>query len=203
MKPIRSTALILLAAGGSTRMGRPKQQLTFRGATLLERALQEGLKSQCNRLLLILGANYPAFIPENIPHQVEILFNPNWKEGMASSIKVGLEGLIERNTPHQAIITVCDQPYVDSKLINELISQQQKTQRRIVASSYQDTLGVPALFDRTVFPELLALTGQHGAKKIINRHRQKVAPVPFPLGHIDIDTVEDYRDLLDNDDDSI
>lgn len=199
----RSTALIILAAGGSTRLGRPKQQLMFRGSTLLERIVQAGLDSQCNRLLLVLGANDPGLIPERVPRQVEILFNSNWKKGMASSIKVGLQQLLAENIPDQIIITVCDQPYVDSKLINDLISQQQKTKKTIIASSYQHTLGVPALFDRSLFPELMGLTGPSGAKKIINQYPREVTPVSFPLGHIDIDTVEDYRELLDNDDDSI
>ena len=203
MKTIRSTALIVLAAGGSTRLGKPKQQLMFRGTTLLERTLQEGLKSRCDRLLLVLGGNYPMLGAENLPHQVEILFNPNWEEGMASSIKIGLEELMNGDVPDQVIIAVCDQPYVDSKLIDGLISQQQKTKKPIIASSYQNTLGVPALFDRTIFPELMELTGRHGAKKIINRYPGEVAPFPFPLGHVDIDTVEDYKELLDSDDNSI
>src|SRR5690554_6549629 len=115
---------------------------------------------------------------------------------MASSIKVGVQELMKGNIPDQVIITVCDQPYVDHKLIDDLISRQQATGRLIVACSYQQTLGVPALFDRSLFPELMALTGQQGAKKIIHQNIEKVAPLPFPLGHIDIDTPGDYEALL-------
>ena len=156
----RSTAVIILAAGGSTRLGKPKQQLMFGDKTLLERIVQAGLDSQSNRLLLVWGAYDPASFRQRIPHQVEILFNPHWKQGMASSIKVGVQELMKGNIPDQVILTVCDQPYVDYKLIDDLISRQQATGRPIVASSYQKTLGVPALFDRSLFPELMALTGQ-------------------------------------------
>ena len=93
------------------------------------------------------------------------------------------------------MLLVCDQPFVDAKTIEELIALRAKTEKTIVASSYSDTLGVPALFDRSCFQELLALNDASGAKAIILSNRERVAEFPFPQGKIDIDTVEDLEQL--------
>ena len=91
---------------------------------------------------------------------------------------------------------VCDQPFVDEQLLNNIAQTKSESGKGIVASSYKDTLGTPVLFNKTYFPELLALQGQEGAKKLIFKHKEDVAAVPFPLGYFDIDTAEDYNSLI-------
>jgi molybdenum cofactor cytidylyltransferase len=94
------------------------------------------------------------------------------------------------------ILLVCDQPFVDARTINGLIERRQKTKKPIVASAYSRTLGVPALFDRSLFGQLLALDNESGAKSIILSNRKRVAEFPFSKGAIDIDTMADYEKLI-------
>src|SRR5437763_12751430 len=99
------------------------------------------------------------------------------------------------NEVDAAMLLVCDQPFVDATVIKQLISLREKTAKQIVASSYANTLGVPALFDRSCFRELLALDDESGAKAIILSNPERVAELPFPQGEIDIDTMEDWEEF--------
>jgi molybdenum cofactor cytidylyltransferase len=189
------TDIVILAAGASTRLGRPKQLLTWQGKTLLQHAVQTALTittqpvvvTGCNADQLAAGLNHT---------QVHIVFNPDWELGIASSIRYGLQALLDRTpAPDQVIFMVCDQPFVSAELLLDLINERQKSQRSIVASSYAGTLGIPALFDKSMFPQLLDLQGDMGAKKLIQGHPDEVAFVEFPQGNIDIDTELEYEKL--------
>ena len=93
------------------------------------------------------------------------------------------------------MLLVCDQPAVDARVIQRLIALRETTDKTIVASNYADTLGIPALFSRSVFEELLLLDDKSGAKSIVLRNRERVASLSFPEGQIDIDTWEDWETL--------
>ena len=97
----------------------------------------------------------------------------------------------------KVIIAVCDQPFVSSALFNQLYQKQVEGVEHIVASAYADTIGTPALFTQKYFDTLLGLSGDEGAKKILKDNLHDVATVDFPQGAIDIDTQEDFNDLLD------
>lgn len=115
---------------------------------------------------------------------------------IGGSIRVGVAHLVDVDPEIAAIVLlVCDQPFVDADLIRNLIALREKTGKGIVASSYSGTVGVPAIFARPVCSELRALKGDSGAKKIIFTNRERVAEFPFPLGKIDIDTLDDYKNL--------
>jgi molybdenum cofactor cytidylyltransferase len=94
------------------------------------------------------------------------------------------------------IVSVCDQPHLTSKHLNELVNLYNETQSEIVASSYKNTLGVPILFDQTNFEALRKINDDEGAKKIIPTQGNQVVAVPFPLGDIDLDTMEDYNTFI-------
>ena len=128
--------------------------------------------------------------------KVHIVENNEWKEGMASSIRCGVETL-QHIAPSAdgVILMVCDQPHVSSSLLNELITLQKKTVRPVITSQYKDAVGPPALFHRSVFPELLELNGDAGARKIVEKYKDKLATVSFEKGTIDIDTEDDYKAL--------
>lgn len=191
-----SVGLILLAAGSSTRLGEPKQNLLYEGQPLLQRAIQTALASACEPVLVILGSNAEAFQAGLNDLPVQTVFNPDWPEGMASSIRSGISTLNEMSADLDgAIIMVCDQPFVTTDLLNEMVEQKRLHGHGIIACAYQDTLGTPALFDKQFFPELLALQGQDGAKKLLFRHAALVTPLAFPLGTFDIDTPQDYEAL--------
>lgn len=191
------TGLILLAAGASTRLGKPKQNLVLEGKTLLQRAIHTALDSVCTPVVVVLRPDSKILLPAETTAAVTIVQNQEWEEGMAASIRCGLAELITLE-PRVAscIFIVCDQPFVDAALLNTLVQVKEQDKSGMVASAYKDTLGTPVLFDKLYFPELLSLRGQEGAKKIILKHRKDVATVPFPAGAIDIDTAADYADLL-------
>ncbi len=185
------TGIILLAAGGSSRLGQPKQLLLYEGQTLLRRMALTAAESQCGPVIVVLGKDADACAAELRDLPVRIAQNQEWAEGMASSLRAGLAVLSEVEPEAEAVlIMVCDQPRVDGNLLRALVRQcQGKTS--IVASSYGDTLGVPTVFARRHFPELMELRGDHGAKILLAQHADFVAAVPFPEGAIDIDAPED------------
>jgi molybdenum cofactor cytidylyltransferase len=192
------TSLIILAAGSSARLGFPKQTLLYKGKTLLELAIEAGLKSKCDGVTVVLGANAEAIEPGIKSYGINIIHNPNWADGMASSIAAAISSLQSNAALRNVVVMLCDQPFVNRSIIDSLLYKQQQTGKRIVACTYKDTVGVPALFARSLFDQLLLLTGQEGAKKIITDHPQDVATIPFEKGGIDIDTIADYEDLINN-----
>lgn len=194
------TGLIILAAGSSSRLGQPKQKLVYRGKSLLQHAVEEGLASNCSPVLVVLGSEEESIRAEIAHQNIEIIINHSWEKGMSSSIKCGIEALLEIDEEiSQAIIMLCDQPFVDAGILNKLIAEKQSAGKAIAACTYDETLGTPALFDNSFFPALLSLDGQQGAKQLMFDNKDEVVVVPFPYGNIDIDTTEDYEKLKRHD----
>ncbi|WP_183562590.1 nucleotidyltransferase family protein [Mucilaginibacter sp. SP1R1] len=191
------TGLIILAAGSSSRLGTPKQNLVYQGQTLLQRAIQTALTSVCSEnVVVVLGANENVIRPGISDQLIHIAYNSEWQEGLSSSIRLGIQELlkIEPNIS-SAILMLCDQPFVDPLLIYQLIEKKAESDHGIIACAYRNTLGVPVLFDASYFPQLLMLQGKEGAKKLIKTFPNDVLSVGFPMGAIDIDTMEDYEQL--------
>lgn len=187
-------ALLLLAAGASARMGRPKQLLPYRGRTLLRHAAETAVASGCVPIVLVTGAVHEALVAEVAGLPVQAVHNPDWATGMASSIRTGLLAVAESH-PRAVLIMLVDQPLVTPKLLRELVDRQQQTQAPVVAAAYGDTLGVPAVFHQALLPELRELLGQAGAGRLIARLGPAVERVPFPAGLLDVDTPEQYAAL--------
>ena len=189
------TGIIILAAGESSRLGYPKQIAKYKEKTLLQLAIDAANDANVDKRVLVLGANRDeikkTFLGASIPN----IPNPHYQKGMSSSIKVGLEYMLKIDKPDQVIIMLCDQPFVDAKILNKLIATQKKESKGIIACSYSKTVGVPILFGSAYFKELMALTGDEGAKNIVLAHEDDLATVAFPKGKVDIDTEEDLRDL--------
>ncbi|SEP04065.1 MULTISPECIES: NTP transferase domain-containing protein [unclassified Mucilaginibacter] len=191
------TGIIILAAGSSSRFGSPKQNLVYQGKTLLQRAIQTALTSACcDCAVVVLGANEGEIRPNISDQQVNIVYNPDWQEGMASSIRLGIAQLMYLEPLiTSAILMLCDQPFVDPLLLYQLTERKTENDTGIIACEYKNTLGVPALFDKKYFVKLMKLTGSEGAKTIINAYPDDVMSVPFGLGAIDIDTIDDFERL--------
>jgi molybdenum cofactor cytidylyltransferase len=186
------TGLIILAAGESSRLGRPKQNLEFEGQTLLQRAVETGIRSKCDKIIVVLGANSDKIKPVQ---GASVVYNKDWAQGMASSIKTGMGEINDATEIKNVIIMLCDQPFVDAGLLNTLISRHTETGKPIVACEYNGITGVPVLFDHSLFSDLLLLQGTDGAKKILRQHPDKITTIPFEKGSIDIDTPEDVERL--------
>ena len=190
-----SVALLLLAAGASSRMGRPKQLLPYHGRTLLRHAAETALAAGCSPIVLVTGALHDELVNEVADLPIQAAHNCEWQTGMASSIRTGLAA-VALVQPAAVLIMLTDQPLVTPELLKQLLAQQQHTQAPIVAAAYGDALGVPAVFDKSLIPRLLELQGQQGAARLIASLGGAVGRVPFPAGLLDVDTPEQYAALL-------
>ncbi|HYK45607.1 MAG TPA: nucleotidyltransferase family protein [Parafilimonas sp.] len=185
-----------MAAGASERLGEPKQLLMHKGSSLLKHAVTEAVRSNAEQVIVVLGANADIIVNELDENEAHIVINTGWEEGMASSVRTGINALLEISAAvDAAILMPCDQPYVSASLLNELISKQEETGKRIIACDYGEALGPPSLFQKDLFSELLMLEGDAGARKIIEKHGDDVATVLFRKGSVDIDTKDDYEAL--------
>ena len=156
-------AAVILAAGASTRMGTPKQILQWRGKSLLRSITETAIAADCDPIIVVLGASGDRIQAQIIDLPVQIINNPQWQTGMGSSIRNGIQALLDRNpNVRAAILLLCDQPFVSPQIIWQLRSVYDATNQSIVASRYQDTNGVPALFDRQLFPGTVHI-GNHSS----------------------------------------
>ncbi|MCW5314605.1 NTP transferase domain-containing protein [Nostoc sp. KVJ3] len=192
-----SIAIIILAAGASTRMGRPKQLLFYQGQSFVHHIAEIAIASVCKPVIVVLGANAEQIYPEIKQLPIQVVHNLDWACGMSASIKSGIELL--NNLPQKidaVVIALCDQPFVSPQIINQLVDAYYSSQKPIIACEYAGILGVPALFSQRFFSELAALKEASGAKRFINNNLNEVFSIPFPLGDIDVDTPKDYEQLL-------
>lgn len=186
--------IVILAAGASTRLGRPKQLLPWRGKTLLRHAVDAALETGSGRVYVVLGAYGERIIPELNGLPVRVISNPQWQEGMASSIRCGLQHLMQSPVPPQAVIfMVCDQPALGAAHLLNLVQKSLEVPEPVIASHYAGKAGTPALFKQSFFHQLLALKGDKGAGKLFENHPRSVCTIPFPSGSMDIDTEEDLQ----------
>jgi molybdenum cofactor cytidylyltransferase len=187
---------VILAAGGSSRFGQLKQLIPFRGKSLVYRIIDAACEAGCSPVVVVIRSEHEKLYREFDDAGVVTVHNHQWSRGIGSSIRCGIQGLINGSSDVEAsVLLVCDQPAVDARVIERLIALRETTGKSIVASSYADTLGVPALFSRSVFEELLSLGDKAGAKSIVLQSRERVASFSFPEGQIDIDTWEDWEKL--------
>jgi molybdenum cofactor cytidylyltransferase len=190
--------LVILAAGASTRMGAAKQLLAFRGRSLLRHVTEEALASGCRPIVVVLGAHAERLKQEISELPVRMVVNARWSEGMGTSIRAGIEALMADpagSAVVAAVLAVCDQPFFSAGIIHELIAAHQRSGRALVTATYEGTRGVPALFSRSLFPELMALDGHEGARRVIQARSDETVAISFPEGAIDMDTPEDYARL--------
>lgn len=190
--------LILLAAGESKRFnGFPKQILRFQGKSLLRRTAEAALNSSADLVCVVLGANAEKVKTEIEDLPLAVCVNEKPADGMASSLKKGLKNLLEIEPELKAAgVVLADQPLVSAENLQHLIDIFQSEKPLIAASKYGKTIGVPAIFSRIFFDEILALKSSAGAKKIILQNLASVRKIPLPEAAFDIDTPSDYEKLL-------
>lgn len=177
-------------------MGKPKQLLPYQGRSLVRHAVEVALASAYQPIIVVLGAHADQIKPE-IPLSTFVV-ESRWQQGMSASIRAGVETLLQSNSTLDAIIiSLADQPLVSPQVFQQLVRHYQQTQKAIVASKYNETIGVPALFSCALFPELIQLQGTKGAKALIQKYADTVSSIPVPEAAIDIDTPEDYEQLLE------
>ena len=187
--------IILLAAGGSTRMGRPKQLLPYRGSTLLRHAVDTAIATGFAPIVVVLGAEAERCRAEIAGLSVHAVVNPEWERGMGTSLRVGV-GVLRREAPGVAAVLIMlhDQPMITAAKLCEMAARWTPASCA-VASTYAGTLGVPALLARELFDELSVLDGNQGARRILEAHRSRLVSVAMPEALHDMDTPADYDRL--------
>jgi molybdenum cofactor cytidylyltransferase len=190
-----STSILILASGNSSRLGLPKQLLQHKGRSLLRHAAEIALAAHPAEVVCVLGFESDRMKHELDDLAVRCVLNAGWHEGVASSLREGISSLPV--SVDSALITLCDQPFVTSSHLANLMSAS-GVGHSISATSYENAIGVPACFARSVFPELLDLHGDAGAKKVINRDLSRVTTIFFPEAGIDIDTLRDYQSHINS-----
>ena len=162
----------------------------------MRRAARAATDARCAQVAVVVGDSGNAIIEDLRGSSAAIVQNPDWRRGLGTSIRCGLQSLLASGPDLDAVVIVaCDQPFVESGTIAALIAEQEKSAKPMVASRYAKTLGIPALFDRSCFAELLALPDDSGAKAVIESRPGDVAQIEFEAGAIDIDTPADFERL--------
>jgi molybdenum cofactor cytidylyltransferase len=196
-EPIKNINILLLAAGSSSRLGSPKQLVEIDGEPLLCASARTALRSEANHVVVVLGhnASHLENVLADVP--VKICTNEDWHTGMGSSLNRGVSELMRIDPEMDGILVmVCDQPHVSTDHLNKLIYRFRQSGKMLVASQYHGTIGVPALFDKSYFDELLTLYPEAGARTLIRKHITVCETVTLPGGEIDLDTPEDVARFL-------
>lgn len=187
--------MIVLAAGGSARLGTPKQLLPYGGRTLLRHAAETAVAAGAAHVVIVLGAEVERTRGELAGLEVRAVENARWAEGLSTSLRAGLDALEAFGHLDAALFTTCDQPRVTPEILRALLAAYGAARPPLVACAYAGAAGVPALFDRSLFASLRALAGDAGARSVIARHRARAVLVPFPDAALDVDTAEDVERL--------
>ncbi len=189
-------AQLILAAGSSSRMGRPKQILPWKDTTLIGSAIEKSLLLKEVTTYVVLGANYDLIYNEIKDLPITVLNNVDWQLGMGSSIQYGINWIQQDKLSYDAVlISLVDQPLIEISHFNDLIITFKNTSNPIVASDLGDRIGVPALFDKSIFNELATLKEDFGARHLIKKYKNQVTSIPVIEG-ADIDTIEQYYDMI-------
>jgi molybdenum cofactor cytidylyltransferase len=186
-------AAIVLAAGESSRMGRPKPLLPLNGSTFLSHLLDEIRRSRVYRTLVVLG-HHPEVVLKAMPEIAPIaIVNEEYHLGQLSSLHVGLRGVGEE--ADAVLMCLADHPFVTREVIDSLIAAHERTHRPIVIPTYGGGRGHPTLFARPLYGELLTAPLDQGARVVVRGHADEVLEVPTEEAGVlaDVDTPEQYE----------
>jgi len=193
------TGIIILAAGNSSRFGSPKQLLNYEGKTLLERVSLEALKTKHRPIIVVLGAYFKEIELKHNHSDITYIVNERWENGMSSSIVKGLSAMLNLQKDIENVtIAVSDQVFITAEIFESLMQKQISSKKCIISSAYAKTIGTPSLFNKKYFEQLLSLSGANGAKKILAENMGDMATISFDKGYVDIDTIDDYNNLINN-----
>ncbi|MGA2017749.1 MAG: nucleotidyltransferase family protein [Opitutaceae bacterium] len=187
---------VVLAAGGSSRMGSAKQLLELGGRPLVAGAVEAVLGSPARPVVVVVGADAERVRAAIARQPVSVVFNPAWSSGIASSIRLGLSALLGAEPALDAVlVALCDQPALSPAIIGRLAALHRAT-GLIAAARYSGRNGAPAVFGREHFAALAALEGDEGARRLLNGRPGLVAAEDLPEMGLDLDTPDDCRDWV-------
>lgn len=191
------TAILILAAGESKRMGQPKQLLPYKDSTLLLEKIKQFQNLEKTQVFVVLGAFFKDIFPSLRELPVKVVLNSNWAEGMGSSLSKGIELIQKKEMFDRVLITLADLPLMESSHYEELIEMSKTQGKRIVQTEYDETSGVPVVFDKSLFNSLRRLKNEEGAKPLIDKYKKEVIKLRSTTPYFDVDTSDAYQKLLD------
>ena len=188
-------ATLILAAGSSKRMGKPKQLLAFKNSTLLGAVIENVSRIPNNNVYCVVGANAQEIIESIKQYSITTILNNEYRKGLSSSIVSGINYI--QNLDYEAVLIVlADQPNVSAEYLQKMIGVSKENENQIIASNYKDRNGVPALFPKKHFEILLQLNGDKGASKLLNSNVFPIFTMNDDVDLFDIDTKTDYDKLI-------
>jgi len=192
------TAILLLAAGASSRMGTIKQLLPWKGTVLINHMLEVASSSIASEVVVVLGANAREIKQVLYPQEgVSIIDNEYWAKGLGESLSRGMDYLLEKQAGLAAVLVMlCDQPLIEAGYLNRMIGSFHEGKGQIIATSYGDHKGVPALFSARYFTELQSLGNDFGARELLKKHDEEIYPLSAGNVLLDLDTPQDYERLI-------
>lgn len=195
--PEPSCAAVILAAGASTRLGQAKQLLAIAGEPLLRRAVRIADEAGCQPIVVVLGFEALRIGSTLDGFRVIVAVNVDWRAGMGSSMRCGVETALQISPPPEDILLmVCDQVLLSADVLRQLLRLHGLAKYPITAARYSGRLGVPAVFSSIFFPDLLDVSGDRGARGILERNAVRVGTVDFLAGELDLDTPDDLERAL-------
>lgn len=193
---MRKLVNIILAAGEASRMGAPKQLLSFKGKTLVEKIVELTTALPNSSTIVVTGAYKKEVEQKLINYPINCIYNPSWPEGMGSSISAGVH-LAEHENPEGILIILADQVAIQpSHLMNLIQTFYLKNGQFCICSFYNQVKGVPAIFPKHWFELLKKFKGDQGAKKLFNERPEEVYALALDEAAIDIDTPKDWEDFI-------
>ncbi len=189
-------AILILAAGSSTRMGVAKQLLPAGDTTLLGVSIEQALQSKADKVYCVLGSNADVIKQSISKYNIESIFNPNYQTGLSSSIVSGIQQATNQNFD-AVLILLGDQPLIKAAYLNEMMDTFKNHDEKIIASKYNNTFGVPSIIPKRYYDQLLKLKGDKGAKDFLNTNNEEIIPLKN-TNLMDIDTKKEYQDYLNS-----
>lgn len=184
---------VILAAGGSTRLGVPKQGLTWRGKSFIENAVQCGLDAGLQKIFVVTNNAYSQYIHNDFLLKIHLINNPTWQSGQSTSVRLGVQSL--PSNIGGAVFLLCDQPHIPAQLVRALIDRHAEVRAPIIAPSVAGKRANPVLFDRSTFSDLLSVEGDKGGRILFAKYPVEYVPWNDESILLDVDTPEDYARL--------
>ncbi len=192
---LRRTAIVILAAGGSRRLGQPKQLLSVLGEPLLRRVVRMAAEVGPDHLIVVLGSSAYDCVPVIKDCEADIVVNPFWESGLAGSIRIGVERAEEQGAD-SVLLLLADQPWLNSGVIRRFLDRMHGRTDIIISARYDGVLGAPMMFGSNWFPQLKDLEGDQGARNLVSQEGSRVEVIDWSEGALDLDTPEDLASLM-------
>jgi molybdenum cofactor cytidylyltransferase len=192
---LRRTAIVILAAGGSRRLGQPKQLLSVLGEPLLRRVVRMAADVVPDHLIVVLGSSAYDCVPVIKDCGADIVVNPFWEGGLAGSIRIGVERAEEQGAS-SILLLLADQPWLDSGVIRRFLDRMNGQTDFIISARYNGILGAPMMFGSDWFSQLKNLEGDQGARNLVSKQAERVEVIDWSEGALDLDTPEDLASLM-------